>query len=89
MAVFSAPSTSTSIKLGVIIISRSSASRKLRARVNALIAWLSAPAPMACTSAVPCSRIIPAIAPATARVGEAVDTLMSAATMQSYLSCVF
>src|SRR5688572_12488314 len=40
------------------------------------MAWLTAPAPMACTSARLCSRTTPAIAPATAEVRELAETLI-------------
>src|SRR5919108_3035091 len=40
----------------------------------AFTAWLIAPAPMACTSARPCSRIMPATAPATAGGLEEAET---------------
>src|SRR3989304_515805 len=42
----------------------------------ALTAWLTAPAPMAWTSALPCSRMTPAMAPATAEVRDSAETLM-------------
>ena len=42
---------------------------------TALTAWLTAPAPIACTSARWCSRTTPAIAPATAEVRESDETL--------------
>jgi hypothetical protein len=46
------------------------------ARTSALTAWLTAPAPMACTSARWFSRITPAMAPATADVREFAETLI-------------
>lgn len=45
--------------------------------IAALRAWLTAPAPMACTSARRCSRTTPAMAPATAEVREPGETLIT------------
>src|SRR3990170_5396803 len=42
----------------------------------ALMAWLTAPAPIAWTSARLCSRTTPAMAPATAEVRDPAETLM-------------
>src|SRR5512134_3228277 len=54
------------------------------ARTRAFIAWLTAPAPIACTSARWCSRTTPAIAPATADVREVAETLiMSMVSLQN------
>ena len=41
----------------------------------ALIAWLSAPAPTVCISTAPCSRTIPASAPATEFGFDLLETL--------------
>src|SRR5260221_5999154 len=53
----------------------------------ALMAWFTAPAPIACTSARLCSRTTPAIAPATAVERERAETLMmSTISFESFLN---
>src|SRR5512141_1531111 len=51
------------------------------------MAWLTAPAPIACTSACLFSRITPAIAPATAEVRELAETLMMS-MLASHAGCM-
>src|SRR3990172_9947640 len=79
IAVRSLPSIVTSVKEGMQMTFKPSPSRYPRAMAHAFTAWLTAPAPMACTSACFCSRTIPAIAPATAVVRDSAETLMMSA----------
>ena len=65
MAVRSSPWTSMSRKAGIATRSIPPGATYPRAMPMALTVWLTAPAPIACTSQRPVSRIMPAMAPAT------------------------
>jgi len=66
IAVRSSPSIVMSVKAGTQTRSTPPGATKPRAMATALTAWLTAPAPIACISALPRSRNTAARAPATA-----------------------
>src|SRR5690606_10643016 len=75
MAVRSCPSISMSVKAGMQTRSTPLGATKPRAMATAFTAWFRAPAPIACISAPPRSRITPASAPATELGFDLAETL--------------